>query len=78
MTAGNPAYTFRRMDQERALRELPEIYAAALRLRDAGLDDDAIAARLGMPVEGLPPLLMIAAAKLAAVMDDSRIGGDAA
>jgi DNA-directed RNA polymerase specialized sigma24 family protein len=65
------------MDQG-ALRELPEIYSAALRLRDAGLDDGVIAARLGMPVEGVPSLLMVAAAKLAAVMDDSRIGGDAA
>jgi DNA-directed RNA polymerase specialized sigma24 family protein len=65
------------MDQEQALCELPEMYAAALRLRDAGLDDDAIAAQLTMPVEGVPPLLRIAAAKLATVMDDRRPGGDA-
>jgi DNA-directed RNA polymerase specialized sigma24 family protein len=63
------------MDQEQALGELPEIHAAALRLRDAGLDDDAIAARLGMPVEGVPPLLIVAAAKLSTAMDESRIGG---
>jgi DNA-directed RNA polymerase specialized sigma24 family protein len=65
------------MDQEQALRELPEMYAAALRLRDAGLDDDAIAGRLGMPVEGVQSLLRIAGAKLATVMDDSRPGSDA-
>jgi hypothetical protein len=65
------------MDQEQALRELPEMYAAALRLPDAGLDDDAIAGRLGLPVEGIPPLLRIAGAKLATVPDDSRPGGDA-
>jgi hypothetical protein len=36
------------------------------------------AGRLGKPVEGVPPLLRIAGAKLTTVMDDSRPGGDAA
>jgi DNA-directed RNA polymerase specialized sigma24 family protein len=63
------------MDRERALCELPELYAVALRLRDAGLDEDAIAARLGMPVEGIRSVLTVAAAKLATVMDNRRTRG---
>lgn len=47
---------------------MPETYAAALRLRDAGFDDTAIATRLELEPEAVAPLLRIAAAKLAAVL----------
>jgi DNA-directed RNA polymerase specialized sigma24 family protein len=54
------------MDRDRALAALPATYANALRLREAGLDDEAIAARLDIQLEAVGPLLEIAAAKLAA------------
>jgi DNA-directed RNA polymerase specialized sigma24 family protein len=54
------------MDRDRALAALPATYANALRLREAGLDDEAIAARLDIQLEAVRPLLEIAAAKLAA------------
>jgi len=44
---------------------LPEAYATALRLREAGCSDEMIADRLGIEPEAVPPLLRIAAAKLA-------------
>jgi hypothetical protein len=53
------------MDRERAIEQLPETYAAALRLRGRGFDDDAIAAALSLTPEAVPPLLLIADAKLA-------------
>ena len=65
------------MEETGRLGELPEIYAAASRLREAGLDNAALAARLEMPPEAVGPLLRIAAAKLAAVMNEPRSGGDA-
>jgi DNA-directed RNA polymerase specialized sigma24 family protein len=72
MTAPAAPRKFARMDHEQALRELPDVYAAALRLRDAGLDEAAIATRLEMPLEGVPSLLQIAAAKLAAVLSEDQ------
>lgn len=53
------------MDRERLIDQLPESLGVALRLRDAGQDDDVIAAALGVPVEGVPQLLTVAEAKLA-------------
>ena len=55
------------MHRDQALRRLPEGHATAIRLRDEGLDDEAIARRLGIPVEGVPPVLRMADAKLAAL-----------
>jgi hypothetical protein len=46
------------------LDDLPEAYATALRLRDAGCSDDMIADRLDMEPEAVAPLLRIAVAKL--------------
>jgi DNA-directed RNA polymerase specialized sigma24 family protein len=54
----------RRMDRTAAIAELPEAYATALRLRDDDVNDEAIAARLGIEVEAVEPLLRLAAAKL--------------
>lgn len=48
-----------------ALDDLPEAYATALRLRDAGCSDEVIAARLAIEPEAVAPLLRIAVAKLA-------------
>jgi DNA-directed RNA polymerase specialized sigma24 family protein len=56
------------MDRRTALDQLPETYAKALRLRDAGLRDEAIATRLGIPQEAIAPLLRLAEAKLTRLM----------
>jgi len=56
------------MDQATALSQLPETYANALRLRDAGLCDEAIARWLGVPEEAIAPLLRLAEAKLTRLM----------
>lgn len=51
------------MDEDRD--RLPSVYARFLILRDEGLDDMAIAERLGVPVESLPLLARLAEAKSA-------------
>jgi len=56
------------MDRSAAIAELPEAYATALRLRDENLNDDAIAARLGIESEAVAPLLRVAVAKLDAIL----------
>lgn len=67
MTRASGAPTFTSMKRDEVLDYLPETYAVVLRLREAGLDDAAIAARLGLEPEAVRPLLQIAAAKLAAL-----------
>ena len=52
------------MDRETALATLTPAYAEALRLRDQGADNAAIAARLDLPLEAVPNLLELAQAKL--------------
>jgi orotate phosphoribosyltransferase-like protein len=47
--------------------QLPEVYAAALRLRDKRCTDAEIAERLGVECEGVPTLLLLAQAKLAVI-----------
>jgi|GraSoiStandDraft_23_1057293.scaffolds.fasta_scaffold1545707_1 DNA-directed RNA polymerase specialized sigma24 family protein len=56
------------MDRATALSRLPEAYAEALRLHDAGLSEAAISRRLGVPPEAMAPLLRLAEAKLARLM----------
>jgi DNA-directed RNA polymerase specialized sigma24 family protein len=57
----------------RALERLPATYAAVLRLREHGETDEAIAAQLGVEPEAVAPLVRVAKAKLAALVDpDSR------
>jgi DNA-directed RNA polymerase specialized sigma24 family protein len=56
------------MDRAAALTRLPETYAQALRLRDAGLSEDSIASRLGVPTEAMTLLLRLAEAKVARLM----------
>jgi hypothetical protein len=52
-----------------ALERLPATYADALRLREHGETDEAIAARLGIEPEAVAPLVRVAEAKLAALVD---------
>jgi DNA-directed RNA polymerase specialized sigma24 family protein len=49
------------------MAQLPELHAAALRLRDRGLQDDAIAATLGIEPQAVRSLLQLAEHKLAAL-----------
>ena len=60
------------MDLASALDELPEVHAAALRLHRAGTDAAGIAAALGIEVEAVAPLLRVAEAKLASLLDGAR------
>lgn len=57
------------MDEDSALDSLPEAYATALRLRRQGLEEGAIAERLGLEPQAVGPLLRLAEAKLAALRD---------
>jgi hypothetical protein len=52
------------MDRERAIEQLPETHAAAIRLRARGFDDSAIAQALSLRVEAVPAVLEIADGKL--------------
>jgi hypothetical protein len=54
------------VDRDRALGELPLAHAVALRLQAAGADEQTIAAALGIDPAGVPALLAVAEAKLAA------------
>lgn len=56
-----------RAERSRALDQLPESYARALRLRDEGLPDEAIASRLEINPHAIEPFMRLAQAKLAAV-----------
>ena len=58
------------MDRTAAIGELPDAYAAALRLRDEDLSNEELAARVGVEVEAVEPLLRLAAAKLASILAD--------
>jgi hypothetical protein len=52
-----------------ALERLPATHAEALRLREHGETDEAIAAQLGIEREAVEPLVRVAEAKLAARVD---------
>ena len=56
------------MDRSRAIRQLPETHAVAIRLKDGGFSDGVIAVALGTEPEQVPPLLRIAATKLARLL----------
>jgi hypothetical protein len=55
------------MEPTSALRLLPEVHARALALEAQGLDTRQLAARLGVEVSSVGPLLRVARAKLAAL-----------
>ena len=60
------------MERTSALRLLPEAHAQALTLEAQGLDASQLAARLGVDVSSVGPLLLVARAKLASLelLDD--------
>ena len=57
------------MDRAEALRVLPPSYAIAVRLRDEEVEPDAVARVLDIEPEAVGPLLSLAEAKLAGLMD---------
>jgi hypothetical protein len=56
-----------------ALRQLPVVSSLALRLRDAGLPVELIAECLRVEPEAVGPLMMVAEAKLAALMGQAGV-----
>jgi DNA-directed RNA polymerase specialized sigma24 family protein len=64
MSAAWRAHTVRSVDRTAALKLLPEAYAEALRLRDAGCPPAEIARRLEIPPEAVASALELAQAKL--------------
>jgi hypothetical protein len=52
------------IDRSGQIRQLPLALAVALRLHEAGADDELIAAALAIEPEGVAPLLGLARAKL--------------
>lgn len=62
------------MHRAAAIELLPQVYAAALRLRDDGLVPGEIARRLGIAPEAVASTLELADAKLARLLgvEDSR------
>lgn len=59
------------MEPSEAIEQLPAAYAEALRLQQAGREDH-ISARLEIPPEAVGPLLRLAHAKLAALLDSDQ------
>jgi DNA-directed RNA polymerase specialized sigma24 family protein len=57
------------VDRSQALEALPNAYAIALRLRDEGVEPDAMARVLDVEPEAVGPLLSLAEAKLAGLID---------
>jgi DNA-directed RNA polymerase specialized sigma24 family protein len=57
------------VDRVEALRSLPETYAIALRLRDEGVEPGAVARVLDVEPEAVGPLLTLAEAKLAGLLE---------
>jgi hypothetical protein len=51
------------------LQRLPLPYATALRLHDAGIDDEVIAECVGVDLDSLPTFMRVAHAKLAAAAE---------
>lgn len=63
------------MDRTEALRRIPRAYSLALRLRDAGVCDELIAECVGVEIEALGPLYLVAEAKLAAIIAEAAAVG---
>jgi hypothetical protein len=57
------------VDRAEAIQALPSTYAIALRLRDEGVEPDALARVLDVEPKAVGPLLTVAEAKLAGLMD---------
>ena len=69
MRARRPIPTVRRVDRAEALKALPSTYAMALRLRDEGVEPAAVARVLDVEPGAVGPLLTLAEAKLAGLME---------
>jgi DNA-directed RNA polymerase specialized sigma24 family protein len=74
MTSSGNRLTVRCVNRAAAIKLLPQAYAVALRLRDAGLRPAEIARRLGIAPEAVDSTLELAEAKLARLLgvEDSR------
>jgi DNA-directed RNA polymerase specialized sigma24 family protein len=59
------------VDRTAALDELPESYAVALRLSDAGHDSTVVATALGIELESVEPMLRLANAKLERLLQEN-------
>jgi hypothetical protein len=59
------------VDRTQALEVLPHTYAIALRLRDEGIEHDAMARVLDVEPEAVGPLLALAESKLAGLMEQA-------
>ena len=57
------------MDRAEALQALPSTYAIALRLLDEGVEPDAVARVLDVEPEAVGPMLTLAEAKLAGLIE---------
>jgi hypothetical protein len=57
------------VNRSEALHALPDTYAIALRLRDEGIEPDAMARVLAVEPEAVGPLLTLAEAKLAGLIE---------
>ena len=66
--------TLRQVDRSSAVRQLPDVHAVAVRLRDEAVGDHLIAVALGIEEAEVPTLLHIADSKLTNLMalDRSR------
>jgi DNA-directed RNA polymerase specialized sigma24 family protein len=69
MRPGTLIYTVGPVERAEALKALPSTYAMALRLRDEGVEPDAVARVLDVEPEAVGPLLTLAEAKLAGLME---------
>lgn len=75
MRRGQPAVMIIGMDE--LLERLPRVYAQFLVLQREGQSDAVIAEQLGVPVESLPLVARLAAAKLARLQAEPDGRGDA-
>jgi hypothetical protein len=57
------------VDRSSAVRQLPELLAVAIRLRDMGHDDHVIAVALEIDDEQVPTVLHLAERKLRSLLD---------
>ncbi len=60
------------MDRDEAISRLPEGYAVALRLHEAGVTDAQLAAGFDIEPQSVPNVLKIAQAKLAELAPEDR------
>lgn len=58
------------MEHSRAVDQLPEALAVAVRLDEAGYDHEVIGAALGVPHQSVRIVLRVAATKLASLEQD--------